>query len=39
MPQQLIDLVKDTVITAIKGAGEIVNAVTDTVSNALVNAL
>ena len=39
MPQQLIDLVKDTVVTAIKGAGEIVNAVTDTVSGALVNAL
>ena len=39
MPQQLIDLVKNTVITTIKGAGEIVNTVTDTVSGALVNAL
>ena len=37
--QVLVDRTKDTIVAAIKGAGEIVNAVTETVSDSLATAL
>lgn len=35
----LIDSVKDGVVVAIKGTGDVINAVTDTVSDVLANTL
>ena len=37
--QVLVDRTKDTIVATIKGAGEIVNAVTETVSDSLTTAL
>lgn len=37
--QALVESVKNTIVAAIKGTGEIVNAVTETVSGSLVTAL